>query len=106
MQPEGTLLLSRSEVDQYLNLEECIDAVERIFRWQGEGRLPTPGILGLKTSRGGFHIKAAHLAGDKNYLVAKLNTNFPDNAAREKLPTIQGLIVVCDAESGYPLAVV
>ena len=42
MQSRGTLLLGRSEVASLLSLEECIEAVERVFRWQGEGnRFPT-----------------------------------------------------------------
>jgi ornithine cyclodeaminase/alanine dehydrogenase-like protein (mu-crystallin family) len=37
--------------------------------------------------------------------VAKANTNFPENAQRFGLPTIQGLIIVYDAGNGFPLAV-
>jgi alanine dehydrogenase len=105
MQAEGTLLLRRSSVAELLTLKECIDVVERVFRLQGEGKIPTPGILGQKVRRGGLHIKTGLLPGEKSYIVAKLNTNFPENAQRFDLPTIQGIIVVCDAENGYPLAV-
>jgi len=45
------------------------------------------------------------LPGDRNYLVAKLNANFPGNNAHFGLPTIQGVIVVFDAENGVPLAI-
>src|SRR4029450_446102 len=65
-----------------------------------------PGILGVKgTSGGGLHVKAGLLPHDKNYIVAKLNTNCPNNRARSDLSTIQGLIVICDADNGFPLAV-
>jgi alanine dehydrogenase len=100
-----TLLLSRSEVDRLLAMPECIEAVERMFRQLGDGKLPAPGILGIKSQRGGLHIKAAHLPGDRDYIVAKLNTNFPRNRPEQDLPTIQGLIMVCDGENGRPLAV-
>ena len=100
-----TLLLSRSEVDRLLTMPECIDAVEKMFRALGEGCLPAPGILGIKSENGGLHIKAAHLPGDRDYIVAKLNTNFPRNPREHELPTIQGLIVVCDGRNGRPLAV-
>ena len=54
---------------------------------------------------GGLHVKAALLPGSKSYLVAKLNTNFPSNRTGEQnLPTIQGLIVLCDGDNGVPLA--
>ena len=98
-----TLLLSRSEVSPLLSMPECIDAVEEMFRQLGDGELPAPGILGIKSERGGLHIKAARLPG--GYFVAKLNTNFPGNKAQYELPTIQGLIIVCDGANGRPLAV-
>src|SRR3954452_18661204 len=105
MNAEPTLLLSRSEVAQLLSIPECIDAVEKIFRQLGEGKLPAPGILGIKSERGGLHIKAGLLPGERDYIVAKLNTNYPRNPAEHELPTIQGLIVVCDGSNGRPLAV-
>ena len=52
------------------------------------------GILGVRTQSGGLHVKTACLGGAKNYIVAKLNTNFPQNYARFGLPTIQGVIVL------------
>jgi alanine dehydrogenase len=105
MQFEGTLLLRRSDVDRLLSLRDCIDAVEKIFRLQGEGKVPAPGILGVKSTGGGLHVKAGLLPNSKNYLVAKLNANFPGNNAQFGLPTIQGVIVVFDAENGVPLAI-
>jgi alanine dehydrogenase len=105
MQFEQTLLLCRSDVEELLSLRDCIDAVDRIFRLQGEGKVPNPGILGVKAPGGGLHVKAGLLPGDRNYLVAKLNANFPGNNARFDLPTIQGVIVVFDAENGTPLAI-
>jgi ornithine cyclodeaminase/alanine dehydrogenase len=105
MKSEETLLLSRSEVARLLTIPDCIHAVEEMFRQLGEGTLPPPGILGIKSPRGGLHIKAAHLPGARDYIVAKLNTNFPRNRTEHDLPTIQGLIVVCDGANGRPLAV-
>ena len=105
MQVDGTLLLGHSDVDRLLSLRDCIDAVENVFRLQGQGKIPAPGILGVRVPAGGLHVKAGLLPGDRNCLVAKLNANFPDNTARFGLPTIQGVIVVFDAENGVPLAV-
>lgn len=102
---EPALLLSRSEVARLLTIPECIDAVEKMFRLLGEGKLPAPGILGIPSKQGGIHIKAGLLPGQRDYIVAKLNTNFPRNRAAHDLPTIQGLIVLCDGEDGRPLAV-
>jgi ornithine cyclodeaminase/alanine dehydrogenase-like protein (mu-crystallin family) len=105
MKSEPPLLLSRSEVARLLTIPECIDAVEAMFRLLGEGKLPAPGILGIKSKQGGLHIKVGLLPGERDYIVAKLNTNFSRNRAEHDLPTIQGVIVVCDGEDGRPLAV-
>src|SRR5262245_21516617 len=105
MQFEGTLLLRRSDIERLLSLRDCINAVEEIFRLQGEGKVPIPGILGVKAPGGGLHVKAGLLPGDRDYLVAKLNANFPSNNVHFGLPTIQGVIVIFDAKNGVPLAI-
>jgi ornithine cyclodeaminase/alanine dehydrogenase-like protein (mu-crystallin family) len=105
MQSEATLLLRRSDVEQLLSTRDCIDAVEEIFRLQGHGKVPAAAILGVKAPGGGLHVKAGLLPGQKDYIVAKLNTNFPNNRARSGLPTIQGVIVIYNAENGCPLAI-
>jgi len=105
METESTLLLNRTDIREVLGLPECIDAVERAFRWQGEGKISAPGILGTRTQSGGLHVKTASLTGAKTYIVAKLNTNFPQNHARFGFPTIQGVIVLYDGENGRALAV-
>jgi alanine dehydrogenase len=105
MQFEGTLLLRRNDIEGLLSLRECIGAVENIFRLQGEGKIPTPGVLGVKALSGGLHVKAGLLPGNRDYLVAKLNANFPGNNAHFGLPTVQGVIVVFDAQNGLPLAI-
>jgi alanine dehydrogenase len=106
METKSTLLLSRSDVRELLTPTECIDAVEQVFRLQGEGKIPSPGIVGVRTHNGGLHVKTACLNGAKNYIAAKLNTNFPTNVARFGLPTIQGVIVLYDADNGRTLAVI
>jgi alanine dehydrogenase len=105
MQTESTLLFNRSDVQELLSLAECIDAVEKVFHRQGEGTIPPSGILGVRTQSGGLHVKTACLSGAKKYIVAKLNTNFPENYARFGKPTIQGVIVLYDADNGRLLAV-
>jgi len=105
MQIESAVLFNRSDVQELLSLAECIDAVEKVFRQQGEGKIPPSGILGVRTQCGGLHVKTACLSGAKNYVVAKLNTNFPQNYARFGKPTIQGVIVLYDADNGQLLAV-
>jgi ornithine cyclodeaminase/alanine dehydrogenase len=105
METKSTLLLNRSDIQGLLTWAECVDVVENVFRQQGEGKIPPSGILGVRTQSGGLHVKTACLSGAKNYIAAKLNTNFPQNYARFGLPTIQGVIVLYDADNGRTLAV-
>ncbi len=104
MKPIGTLLLKRKDVAALLSIDECITAVEQVFKLQGEGKTEPPGVLGIHARDGGFHIKAGLLELDRMYFAAKANANFPQNVKRFGLPLIQGVIVLCDGENGYPLA--
>ena len=99
------LVLSRRDVMELLTLDACIEAVERAFRLHAEQRSYGPRVVGLPTEDGGFHIKIAGLRGDRSYFAAKTNGNFPHNAERFSVPTIQGTVVLADALNGTPLAV-
>jgi alanine dehydrogenase len=105
MQADGTLLLQQTDIAQLISLKECITAVEKIFRLHGEDKVPPSKILGIHASHGGLHVKAGLFPGNKRYVVAKANTNFPGNAHQSGLPTIQGIIIIFDADNGYPRAV-
>ena len=56
-----TLILTRRDVQALLGYDECIEAVEAAFRLHAEGRSLAPGVLGVPSRAGGFHIKAAGL---------------------------------------------
>jgi alanine dehydrogenase len=105
MMNSGTLILTRRDVAALLSIEECTEAVEHDFRLYGEGKTQAPAVLGVHAHDGGFHIKAGMLQLNRPYFAAKINANFPHNPKRLGLPTIQGIIVLSDADSGYPLAV-
>ncbi len=104
MEIPGTLLLTRRDIAELLDLDACIAAVEQAFRLHGEGETDPPGVLGVHVDGGGFHIKAGVLHLERPYFAAKTNANFPQNQQRFGLPTIQGVIVLADAERGTPLA--
>jgi ornithine cyclodeaminase/alanine dehydrogenase len=105
MSADGTILLSRADVTALLTLDECIAAVETAFRQHGLGNAPGPKTLGMPSVDGGFHIKAALLDSSSPFFAAKLNGNFFHNRERFAMPNIQGLIILCDARNGFPLAV-
>jgi alanine dehydrogenase len=101
----ATLVLTRRDVQHFVSLKDCIDAVEHAFRLYGAGKTQAPAMIGIHSSDGGFHIKAGILPLAHDYFAAKVNANFPKNPRRFALPTIQGVIVLCDARNGRPLAV-
>jgi alanine dehydrogenase len=101
----ATVVLTRRDVAELLDVDECIEAVERAFRLHAEGRTMTPGVLGAHVDGGGFHVKTAGLPGsDRSYFAAKINANFPGNRERFGMPTIRGVLALFDVENGFPLA--
>jgi len=106
MNSEKVLFLSSHDVRALLRIDDCTAAVEHAFRLQGEGKTLPPAVLSLDVSNGSFHVKAGVLSLSGNYFAAKVNANFPDNLARFGLPTIQGIVILCDADNGAPLAIV
>lgn len=100
----ATRILTRADITSLVTLPDCIPVVEDAFRRFGLGHVARPGVLGMHVENGGFHIKAAVLECPHLYFAAKLNANFPDNPARYGLPTIQGVLALCDAANGSLLA--
>lgn len=103
----GTLVISGADVREVLDLPETIRAVEDAFRLLGNGRATRPVVTSVRAAEGGFHVKSALItSGDDEFFVSKTNANFPANASRHGLPTVQGTIVVHDASNGALLAVI
>jgi alanine dehydrogenase len=106
MNDHDTPLFTRRDVAELLDVDACIDAVEEAFRLHAHGRSIAPGVLGVHVDGGAFHVKAGGLRlGERSYVVAKINANFPGNPERSGLPTIQGVVALFDAENGRPLAI-
>ena len=106
MARDRLLVLSAVDVYELLDPKSCIDAVERAFRLLGEGRAQAPAVCGLHVEDGTFHVKAAVLDDDRGgqWFAAKVNANFPGNPKQRGLPTIQGAVLLMDAASGEPRA--
>lgn len=104
MESTETLLLTRRDVANLLTITECMVAVENAFGLYANGKMTPPKVLGIHVDNGGFHIKAGVLTSDKIYFAAKTNANFPNNSSQHGLPTIQGVIVVCDGRNGRLLS--
>jgi ornithine cyclodeaminase/alanine dehydrogenase len=105
MHPNETLLLTRPYIAALMTFDEYVTAVETAFRLYAEDQTPAPGVLHLAARDGAFHVKAASLQLQQSYVAVKVNGNFAHNAERFGLPTIQGVIVLCDGDTGAPLAI-
>lgn len=101
---QGALLLSRADIARLMSPADYLPAVEAGFRAARAGKVDSPPPLHIAVPGGGFHAKGAALMGDRRVVALKLNGNFPGNPGRG-LPTIQGVILLCDAENGVVLAV-
>jgi alanine dehydrogenase len=101
-----TLLLTRSDVQSFLDIDACIVAVEEAFVAQAGGYALKSGVLGTHVDGGGFHVKTSGLTSGRRYFAAKINANFPRNRSLNGLPTIQGVITLHDASNGALLALI
>ena len=105
MKPEGTLILTRRDIAALMTFKEYAMAIEDAFRLYAEGKALSPGLFSIDAREGAFHIKGAGLELGRTYVAVKVNGNFSQNTSRFGLPTIQGVITLCDGETGSPLAV-
>jgi ornithine cyclodeaminase/alanine dehydrogenase len=99
------LFLSRRDVVQLLPpLGEQIDLAEETYRALAGGRVEMPPKPGIHPRPNAFlHAMPAYLA-DGDVAALKWVSGYPENPARG-LPYISGLIVVNDADTGLPVAV-
>lgn len=103
---DHTLILTARDVAALLDTPSCVAAIERgLSAYESQPNI-TPTSLGLMLPLGRFHVKAAALAIDgRTVIVAKGNVNLPGNPARTGRPTIQGALMLLDADTGQPLAI-
>lgn len=101
----GLVILGADELRAVLTPSRCLAALEDAYRSYHEAPADKARSLGFQAGDGKFHVKAGLYPGTHEYFAAKINANFPDNQKRYDLPTIQGLIVLCDGSDGHPLAI-
>jgi ornithine cyclodeaminase/alanine dehydrogenase-like protein (mu-crystallin family) len=99
------LYLRRNEVVTLLPpIDDQLDLVEATYRAVGEGRVELPPKPGIHPRKDSFiHAMPAYLKDD-DVAALKWVAGYPANKARG-LPYITGLIVLNDAETGLPTAI-
>ena len=99
----STLILDRHTIAALMAPQDYVAAVEAGFRSHVDGAGDVPPPMHIPVEGGAFHAKGARLKLDRHYVGVKLNGNFPGNP-KTGLPTIQGVVVLCDGTTGSVLA--
>lgn len=102
---DGLLYLAREEVTRLLPpVAQQLDLVEDVYRALAAGRVELPPKPGVHPRPDSFvHAMPAYLR-DEDVVALKWVSGYPANKARG-LPYISGLIVLNDAETGLPTAI-
>lgn len=100
------LLLSRHDVEQLLTMSDALAAVEEGFRQLAQGNVVMPQRAATAIAPyNGLHLSMpAFVGGDMGALTIKIVTVYGDNPTNHHLPTIQGLLLVHDAQTGQVVA--
>jgi alanine dehydrogenase len=98
-------ILSRQDVQQALSMEEAVEAVKSAFAQLSSGKADVPlrAALPVDQHNGVTLFMPAYLATD-DQMAVKIVSVFNDNPTKG-LPLIYALVVVVDAETGKPSAV-
>jgi alanine dehydrogenase len=100
------LILSRHDVEQLLTMTDALAAVEEGFRQLAQGQVVMPQRAATPIAPyNGLHLSMpAFVGGEIGALTIKIVTVYGENPAKHALPTIQGLLLVHDAQTGQVLA--
>lgn len=99
------VLLSGHDLRRLMRPEAAIDALREAYSALADNRADQGKSIGFTIEGGSIHVKSALLPGSHLAFASKVNVNLPDNWNKHRLPTIQGVVVVCDARNGRPLAI-
>jgi len=97
-------IISESRLRAMVGEKEALRAVETAFRAlaQGQAVQPSPMGMDLTEQTGEVHVKGAYLRGEPVFAI-KVASGFYGNVERG-LPTGSGVVLVFDARTGFPLA--
>ncbi|HUP98233.1 MAG TPA: ornithine cyclodeaminase family protein [Usitatibacter sp.] len=98
------VVLDRRLLSRLMGLDDYLAAAEAAFLAHAHGRTRMPMPLHIEVEQGGFHAKGAFVALDRTWVAVKVNSNFPGNPAKG-LPTIQGAVLLYDADDGRLVAI-
>ncbi len=101
--PGEIVLLSGSDLRRLLDPKVVIEALREAYAALADNPKDQGRSVGFMIQGGSIHVKSGLLPGSHLAFASKVNVNLPDNRALRALPTIQGMVVVSDANR--PLAI-
>jgi alanine dehydrogenase len=98
-----TLVIVRHEIEQLLDINEALEAVEEAFKLKARGQtvMPAKIYLNLPEYQGDYRAMPAYINGIAGL---KWVSTYPNNL-RSNLPHVMAVIILCDPNTGYPLAI-
>jgi ornithine cyclodeaminase len=101
MECSAVRILTLADIRRVLNFRESIDLMREALL--AECDTPMPMHLDIGPVSGEVHIKSSYARGGQ-YFAVKIASTYPKNRERG-LPTGNGMMLLCSADTGAPLAV-
>ncbi|MDY6958385.1 MAG: alanine dehydrogenase [Halobacteriota archaeon] len=98
----GTLVLSTDDVKRCADIGAVLKACEFAFGEYGEGRAIMPPKEYINLPKGDFRAMPSFINGAVGL---KWVCVYPDNPTKKNLPTVMGVVILCDPDTGYPISV-
>jgi ornithine cyclodeaminase len=95
-------ILELAEIRRALDYGAVIERMRAALMAQAAGECETPMPMHLDVGAGEVHIKSSYRRGGR-YFALKMASTFPGNSARG-IPTGNGMMLLCSAETGEPVA--
>jgi alanine dehydrogenase len=98
-----TLVIVKHEVEQLLDINEALEAVEEAFKLKAQGKtiMPAKIYLNAPEYQGDYRAMPAYINGIAGL---KWVSTYPNNRQRN-LPNVMATIILCDPDTGYPIAI-
>jgi len=99
------MILTKQEIAGLLDIKETLEAAERAFKLQAQGKtiMPPKIYLDLPEYKGDFRAMPAYAYVDQS-AGCKWVCAYPNNP-EQGLPSVMALIILCDSYTGSPLAI-
>jgi len=101
-----TRLLTRADIQSFLTMGTCMDAVEKAFADFASGNAVMPQRTPIRPEgKGGIALFMPAYIPSLAALGAKVVTVYPENMNKFKIPVTLGTYILLDDNTGYPISI-